>query len=484
MNLLFETLGYRLFFPVEGAIYFAIISAIYFALPWVKARVFWLLMVSYVFYMYWNPIFIVLIIGSSLVDYLAARFIANTENIQRRKLYLSLSILVNLGILFYFKYYNFLRENIQFLIDTTGMELTIPAHSWLLPIGISFYTFQTLSYTIDVYRGHQKVEKNFFIFGLYVSFFPQLIAGPIERTTNLLPQFRKKQNFDYKRVRSGLLLILLGLFKKIVIADRFAVYSDEIFNNPTEYTGMAAIMGMFFFSFQIYCDFSGYTDMAIGAARVLGYRLMENFKGPYFSKSIQEFWRRWHISLSTWFRDYLYIPLGGNRGGTYQLYRNLIIVFLVTGIWHGANWTFVVWGLFHGFFLIVERIGGLKILKNLPSVVQIFYTFIITSLGWVFFRANSMSDAVLIFQNFMVFDESFFSVNIYDTFVDTVEFKISMVLMIVIAIIHYWEYKIDIVNNILSKPLLVRWSIYILLIYSITLLGQYGEAKPFIYFQF
>jgi len=280
VNLLFETLGYRLFFPVEGAIYFAIISAIYFALPWVKARVFWLLLVSYVFYMYWNPIFIVLIVGSSLVDYLAARFIANTENIQRRKLFLSLSILVNLGILFYFKYYNFLRENIQYLIDTIGVELTIPDHTWLLPAGISFYTFQTLSYTIDVYRGHQKVEKNFFIFGLYVSFFPQLIAGPIERTTNLLPQFRKKQQFDYKRVRSGLLLILLGLFKKIVIADRFAVYSDEIFNNPTEYTGMAAIMGMFFFSFQIYCDFSGYTDMAIGAARVLGLvKVFKNFGG-------------------------------------------------------------------------------------------------------------------------------------------------------------------------------------------------------------
>jgi len=484
VNLLFETLGYRLFFPVEGAIYFAIISAIYFALPWVKARVFWLLLVSYVFYMYWNPIFIVLIVGSSLVDYLAARFIANTENIQRRKLFLSLSILVNLGILFYFKYYNFLRENIQYLIDTIGVELTIPDHTWLLPAGISFYTFQTLSYTIDVYRGHQKVEKNFFIFGLYVSFFPQLIAGPIERTTNLLPQFRKKQQFDYKRVRSGLLLILLGLFKKIVIADRFAVYSDEIFNNPTEYTGMAAIMGMFFFSFQIYCDFSGYTDMAIGAARVLGYRLMENFKGPYFSKSIQEFWRRWHISLSTWFRDYLYIPLGGNRGGTYLLYRNLIIVFLVTGIWHGANWTFIIWGLFHGFFLIVERLGWLKILEKLPSIAQVFYTFFITSIAWVFFRANSISDAMLIFQNFTVYDESFFSINIYDTIVDTVEFKISMVLMIVIAIIHYWEYKIDIVNTILSKPLLVRWPVYLLLIYSITLLGHYGETKPFIYFQF
>ena len=239
----------------------------------------------------------------------------------------------------------------------------IPDHSWLLPVGISFYTFQTLSYTIDIYRGQQKAEKNFFLFALYVSFFPQLVAGPIERSTNLLPQFKIKHTFDYDRVRWGLSLILLGLFKKIVIADRFAIYADEIFDHPGEYTGLAAIMGTIFFTFQIYCDFSGYTDVAIGSARVLGFKLMDNFKGPYLSKSIKEFWRRCHISLSTWFRDYLYIPLGGNRAGQNKLYRNLIIVFLVTGLWHGANWTFIVWGMFHGVFLIVERLGwGLSLI--------------------------------------------------------------------------------------------------------------------------
>jgi len=482
LNLLFEHLGFRLFFPVEGAIYFAIIVAIYFALPWVKARVGWLLLASYVFYMYWNPVFIVLIMGSTLIDYFVALLIAKTDNQGRRKLMLLVSVLVNLGILFYFKYYNFLVENIQYLFEAIALDITVPVHSWLLPVGISFYTFQTLSYTIDVYRGQQKVEKNFFFFALYVSFFPQLIAGPIERSTNLLPQFREKHTFVYERVRSGLFLILLGLFKKIVIADRFAIYADQVFNNPADHTGLSAIMGMLFFSFQIYCDFSGYTDMAIGASRVLGYNLMENFKGPYLSKSVQEFWRRWHISLSTWFRDYLYIPLGGNRGG--KTYRNLIIVFLITGIWHGANWTFIVWGIFHGFFLILERLGWNKILDRLPSIIQIGYTFLITSIGWVFFRSNSMTDAWLMLQNFLVTEDSFFSLSLAKSYVETVELKISLVLMLVITLIHYFEYKLDIIESILKKPLLVRWPVYIIMIYSITLLGEYGANKPFIYFQF
>jgi len=483
VNLLFEHLGFRLFFPVEGAIYFTIIIAIYFALPWVKARVGWLLLASYVFYMYWNPVFILLILSSTLIDYFAALLIANSSNQARQKFMLFISVFVNLGIFFYFKYYNFLVENINYLLEAIALDITIPAHSWMLPIGISFYTFQTLSYTIDVYRGYQKAEKNFFVFALYVSFFPQLIAGPIERSTNLLPQFREKHLFVYERVRSGLLLILFGLFKKIVIADRFAVYADQVFNNPSDYTGMAAILGMIFFSFQIYCDFSGYTDMAIGASRVLGYNLMENFKGPYLSKSLREFWRRWHISLSTWFRDYLYITLGGNRKSAFFTYRNLVIVFLVTGIWHGANWTFIIWGVFHGCFLIIERLGWSKILDRLPSIIQISYTFLITSIGWVFFRANSMSDAWLILQNFLVFEDSF-SPNLAKSIIETIELKISLVLLGVITLIHYFEYKLDVIESILEKPLFIRWPIYIVMIYSITLLGEYGANKPFIYFQF
>lgn len=472
----FNSYTYLIFFPIVVGLYFMLSS--------VKARIIWLLIASYFFYMCWNPVFILLILVSTLVDYFIGRAIGNTTVQKTKKKLLWISLMVNLGILFYFKYYNFLRENLQILFSQLNEAWIIPEHSWVLPVGISFYTFQTLSYTIDVYRGQQKVETNFFNFALYVSFFPQLVAGPIERSTNLLPQFLEKHTFDYQRVRSGLLLILLGLFKKIVIADRFAVYVDQIFDNPGTHSGMAVILGIIFFSFQIYCDFSGYTDIAIGSAKVLGYRLMENFKGPYFSKNIRAFWRHWHISLSTWFRDYVYLPLGGNRVGQNKLYRNLIIVFLVTGLWHGANWTFVIWGLFHGFFLIVERLGWLNWLKKMPTFLQVSYTFIIVSVGWVFFRANSVGDAVLMLQNIPVADGSFFEITIYKDIVAQTEFKISLALLPIIWLIHYIEYRTNLVEIILNKPAIIRWSIYILLIYAIPLLGEYGGNKPFIYFQF
>jgi len=475
--MLFNSYEYLLFFPV--------VALVYFILPWVKGRIIWLLIASYFFYMCWNPIFISLILASTIIDYTAARFIGTTQDTGKKKLFLYLSLLSNLGILFYFKYYNFLRDNLQVVIDQLNLNYAILEHTWLLPVGISFYTFQTLSYTIDVYNGRQKPENNFFVFALYVSFFPQLVAGPIERSINLLPQFLEKHKFNYDRVRSGLFLILLGLFKKIVIADRFALYADEIFDNPNHYIGMTSVMGTIFFSFQIYCDFSGYTDIAIGSARVLGYRLMDNFKGPYFSKNIREFWQRWHISLSTWFRDYVYIPLGGNRHGSYKLYRNLIIVFLVTGLWHGANWTFVVWGMFHGLFLILERIGLGKLLAKLPSFVQILYTFIVVSISWVFFRAASLTEALTILQNYVTYSSSSFDINIYrGDVINTLELQISLVLLALLIILHYFEYKYDIAAYILKAPVFVRWPIYILMIYAIPLLGQYGEYKPFIYFQF
>ncbi len=474
--MLFNSYTYFIFFPIVVVLYFMLSS--------VRARIVWLLIASYFFYMCWNPIFILLIIASTLVDYFVGRAIGKTEEQASKKKLLWVSLIVNLGILFYFKYYNFLRENLQIVFSQLSESLIIPEHSWMLPVGISFYTFQTLSYTIDVYRGQQKVETNFFNFALYVSFFPQLVAGPIERSANLLPQFLEKHPFDYQRIRSGLLLILLGLFKKIVIADRFAVYADQIFDHPGEYSGMAVILGIIFFSFQIYCDFSGYTDIAIGSARVLGYRLMDNFKGPYFTKNIRSFWRHWHISLSTWFRDYVYLPLGGNRVGQYKLYRNLVIVFLVTGLWHGANWTFVVWGLFHGFFLIIERLGLLNFLKKLPSFLQVSYTFLIVSLGWVFFRTSSITDAVLILQSIPFGEGGFFKVNIFKDIVAQVEFKISLALLPIIWLLHYVEYRTNLVESILNKPMFFRWTVYVLLILVIPLLGEYGGNKPFIYFQF
>lgn len=474
--MLFNSYIYFIFFPIVAFIYFMLSS--------VRVRIIWLLVASYFFYMCWNPIFVLLIVASTLVDYFVGGAMGRADKKALKKRLLGVSLVVNLGILFYFKYYNFLRENLQYILSQLSENLTIPEHNWLLPVGISFYTFQTLSYTIDVYRGHQKVETNFFNFALYVSFFPQLVAGPIERSTNLLPQFLEKHTFDYQRVRSGLLLILLGLFKKIVIADRFAIYADLIFNHPGEYSGMAVILGIIFFSFQIYSDFSGYTDIAIGSARVLGYRLMDNFKGPYFTKNIRAFWRHWHISLSTWFRDYLYIPLGGNRIGVYRLYRNLIIVFLVTGLWHGANWTFVAWGLFHGLFLIIERLGLLSLLKKLPTFLQVTYTFVVVSLGWVFFRAGSLAEVVLLLQSIPFGEGDFWRVNIFDDVVAQVEFKISLGLLLLTWLIHYIEYCSDLVENILNKSLLFRWVIYVILILAIPLLGEYGENKPFIYFQF
>lgn len=474
--MLFNSYTYFIFFPIVVLFYFMLSS--------VRARIIWLLIASYFFYMCWNPVFILLIIISTLIDYFVSKAIGNTAIPSTKKKLLWVSLVVNLGILFYFKYYNFLRENLQILFSQLNESLVIPEHSWLLPVGISFYTFQTLSYTIDVYRGHQKVETNFFNFALYVSFFPQLVAGPIERSTNLLPQFLEKHKFDYKRVRSGLLLILFGLFKKIVIADRFAIYADQVFDNPGTHSGMAVILGIIFFSFQIYCDFSGYTDIAIGSAKILGYRLMDNFKGPYFAKNIRAFWRHWHISLSTWFRDYVYVPLGGNRVGPTKLYRNLIIVFLVTGLWHGANWTFIVWGLFHGFFLIIERLGLINLLKKTPAFLQVSYTFIIVSLGWVFFRSSSMTDAILLLQSIPTADGTFFNMPVFKDIVQQVEFKITLILLPIIWLIHYIEFRTDFVESLLSKSIFIRWTVYILLILAIPLLGEYGTNKPFIYFQF
>jgi len=472
--MLFNSYHYLLFFPV--------VSLIYFLLPRVNYRILWLLVASYFFYMCWNPIFITLIVISTLTDYFIGIKIDGAKSQNQKQRFLYLSLFINLGIFFYFKYYNFIRENLQVLFDQFS-SWQIPEHSWILPVGISFYTFQTLSYTIDVYRGEKSVERNFPLFALYVSFFPQLVAGPIERSTNLIPQLKEKHVFNYNRIKYGLLLILIGLFKKIVIADRFAIYVDQIFNNPADYTGLAVILGIVFFSFQIYCDFSGYTDIAIGSAAVLGYKLMDNFKGPYLSRSIREFWSRWHISLSSWFRDYVYIPLGGNRDGKYKLYRNLLLVFLITGIWHGANWTFILWGLFHGFFLIIERFKWGNIGHIIPSGIKVMYSFIVVTVAWILFRADNMNAAYSLFKSGLNYSGEQ-SVYIFKSAIQNIEVNISLFLLVIIMIIHFIEYKNDLAKSIFKQHIILRWTIYIVLILSIPMLGQYGEYKPFIYFQF
>jgi alginate O-acetyltransferase complex protein AlgI len=341
---LFNSIEFLLFFPVVVAIYFATPQRYRWAL---------LLAASYYFYASWKPEYLLLIIASTLVDYGCGLRMGSIAGKARRKKWLLVSLTSNLGLLFAFKYFNFFNESARAVFDRFNIFYDVPAFDLLLPVGISFYTFQTLSYSIDVYRGRQRPERHLGIFALYVSFFPQLVAGPIERSTHLLPQFFQPHRFEYDRVTSGLRLVLWGFFKKVVVADRLALYVNAVYNDPSAHTGPTILLATYFFAFQIYCDFSGYSDIAIGTARVMGYDLMQNFRRPYFARSISEFWSRWHISLSTWFRDYLYIPLGGNRVPRWRWYVNLFAVFLISGLWHGANWTFVVWGALHGTYLIV-----------------------------------------------------------------------------------------------------------------------------------
>ena len=341
--MLFNSLQFIVFFPIVVAAYFALNA---------KYRWILLLLASYYFYMCWSYKYIVLIMISTVVDYVAGILMYKLEKQRARKLLLLASLTTNLGLLFFFKYFNFFGDSINFVFERFNIFARVPAYEYLLPVGISFYTFQTLSYTIDIYRRKQKPEYHFGRFALFVSFFPQLVAGPIERSVNLIPQFRQDFKFEYERVKEGILLMVWGFFKKVVIADRLAEYVNLVYNNPADFAGLQNVIATFFFSFQIYCDFSGYSDIAIGSALIMGYRLMTNFRRPYFAASIGEFWHRWHISLSTWFRDYVYISLGGNRVVKWRYYYNLFITFLVSGLWHGAEWTFVIWGAIHGFYTV------------------------------------------------------------------------------------------------------------------------------------
>lgn len=376
--------------------------ALYFATPQ-RWRWILLLAASYLFYAAWKAEYLVLIIASTAVDYFVALAMARWQGGARKAL-LALSIATNLGMLFAFKYANFVSESVQATLNNFQIMIDVPGVHLLLPVGISFYTFQSMSYTFDVYRGAREPERHAGIFALYVAFFPQLVAGPIERATHLLPQFREHHRWDTARVADGLQLMLWGMFKKVVIADRLALYVDAVFNNPTDHSGLPIVIAAYFFAFQIYCDFSGYSDIAIGAARVMGYDIMRNFRRPYMANTIAEFWRRWHISLTTWFRDYLYIPLGGNRVGPARWMRNVIIVFLVSGLWHGANWTFIVWGALHAAYYAIEYYTGAlrdrfnqKLgLARIPRVhhaLQVVITFHLVVAAWFFFRADTIANA-------------------------------------------------------------------------------------------
>jgi len=477
-----------LFNSFEFLLFFIVVTTTYFTLQH-KYRWILLLLASYFFYGYWEVKYLSIIIISTLIDFYVGIKIDESKSQSRKRFYLYISLLSNLGILFIFKYFNFFIDNVSEIIKINNPNFELPLMELLLPVGISFYTFQTLSYSIDIYNGNIKPEKHLGVFALFVTFFPQLVAGPIERASNLLPQFHKQHLFNYDRISSGLSLMLWGLFKKVVIADRLAIVVNEIYNNPNDYNGLTLVVGTVFFAFQIYCDFSGYSDIAIGCARVLGFDLMKNFNYPYFSRSINEFWKRWHISLSTWFRDYVYIPLGGNRRMKWRWYYNLFITFLISGLWHGANWTFIIWGAIHGVILIIETVTNTKeSSKNkLKNGLLILKTFIIVCLSWVFFRANTIQDAFSILTN--IFDLSNYSLNqlslyIVPTTKNTVyamDIFLSYLMILFLIFSEYtFSFKVKFEELNYYK---YKLPIYVLGIVCILLLGAF-EKNEFIYFQF
>lgn len=470
----------------------------YFILPH-KYRWALLLGASYYFYMQWRPEYIILIILSTIVDYIVAIKLHEAKEVYKRRIYLGLSLLVNLGLLFSFKYYNFFSDSVNSVLVTAGSKPMLSMSSLLLPVGISFYTFQTLSYTIDIYFNRRQPERHLGIFALYVSFFPQLVAGPIERSDRLIPQFYQKHNFDMNRFIYGGQLVVWGLFKKMVVADRLAIVVNEVYNNIGIYRGWPLVIGTIAFAFQIYCDFSGYSDIAIGVAKILGFDLMKNFERPYFSKSINEFWRRWHISLSTWFRDYVYIPLGGNRAKYSRVLFNLFVTFVISGLWHGANWTFVMWGGLHGFYLIVEKITGPyieKILETLKlnskgflfNVVNVVKTFFLVCVGWVFFRANSMADALYALNHFWRGLNNEAHMTLLETNLNKIGFgitsvRISYFVVFFLVLIQVFQRKGSFRDQLKKAPLLFRWLIWYLVLFMILIFGVIGNVE-FIYFQF
>lgn len=451
----------------------------YFAIPerWTRGRNLLLLAASYYFYMNWEPVYALLLLTSTVVTYAAAIGIDRFKEERKRKVCLTGSLVLNLAILFLFKYYNFLASNIEDLLQASGAGVRMPEFSFLLPVGISFYTFQALGYSIDVYRGTTRVERDFPTYALFVSFFPQLVAGPIERSNNLLPQFRERHSFDYERAMAGVRLMVWGYFMKLVLADRCAIYVDAIFNNVAHHNGGSYLLASLFFPFQIYGDFAGYSLIAIGAARVLGFRLMENFRRPYFARSVGEFWHRWHISLSTWFKDYVYIPLGGNRVDRWRQYFNLLVTFIVSGIWHGANWTYLCWGALHGTLLCVEKALGLSGRKfgGVRGAIQWAATFVLVCLAWILFRANSMTDALTVVTGIFT-RPGIPKLNIADW--GAIGLALVVLLSKEMAEERGWNFRVA-----TSRWWLVRHIYLIVMICYIILLGVLG-GDQFIYFQF
>jgi D-alanyl-lipoteichoic acid acyltransferase DltB (MBOAT superfamily) len=487
---LFNSLQFLLFFPT--------VTALYFALPH-RSRWSMLLVASCIFYAAFIPKYLVILGVTILIDYVAGVWL-DTPGVSphKRRWILACSIASTCVVLFVFKYFNFFNDSAAAIARFFGWKYAVSNLSLILPIGLSFHTFQSLSYVIEVYRGNQKAERHFGIYALYVMFYPQLVAGPIERPQNLLHQFRERHAFDHRRVVDGLSLMLWGLFKKVVIADRLAIAVNEVYGHPQRYTGVPLIVATVFFAFQIYCDFSGYSDVAIGSAQVMGFRLMDNFNRPYAATSIAEFWKRWHISLSTWFRDYFYIPLGGNRRGKARWWMNLMLTFIVSGLWHGASWTFVAWGALNGLYLVcslwtqslrqaVTRALGLDRIPRLHQLLRIGITFSLVCVSWVFFRAANLGDAAYIVAHLARGLVSGLSpasgYGIRQMGLDKAQLAIALVSLLILESVHLVQRHGSIRHMLRDRPAWTRAGLAYALAFMILAFGEFTRTQ-FIYFQF
>lgn len=484
--MLFNSLDFAVFLPIVFVLYWFVLYKS------LKSQNLLIVISSYLFYGWWDWRFLSLIAFSTVVDYVVGLQLEKAEDSFRRRALLILSLSVNIGLLGFFKYYNFFLDNFEDSFTLMGMPIQTNTLNIILPVGISFYTFQTMSYSIDVYRRKLKATTDLVAFMAFVSFFPQLVAGPIERATNLLPQFFEKRKFDYHQAADGMRQILWGLFKKMVIADNCAEFANIIFSNSSDYGGSTLVMGALFFTFQIYGDFSGYSDIAIGTSRLFGFRLMQNFAFPYFSRDVAEFWRRWHISLSTWFRDYVYIPLGGSKGSKSIQIRNVFIIFLLSGFWHGANWTFIVWGALNAVYFIplllrgknrqyLETVASGRKLPNFKELLAMLGTFCLTVFSWIFFRAENMEHAISYLAG--IFSSTLFDIPDFSIFPG------ALTLLVLIAGFLAVEWRGRLGQFGISRIQFIprrafRWSLYVLIILTIDIFGNTSEQIEFIYFQF
>jgi len=487
-----------LFNSPEFAVFFPVVVTGFYALP-SRLRWTWLLAASVLFYMAWRPLYILVLLVLIVIDYVAARAMEGQPDPRRRRRFLLLSLAGNLGLLFAFKYYSFFMGSLASVLQALQVDWRPTLIDVVLPVGLSFHTFQAMSYTSDVYRGRVPAEKHFGLFALFVTYFPQLVAGPIERATNLLPQLRREASLDFDRVADGLRLMAWGLFKKVVVADRMAAAVDVVYAAPGRHDGPALALATVFFAIQIYGDFSGYSDIAIGAARVLGVRLVDNFRTPYRARSVREFWQRWHISLTSWFRDYVYVSLGGNRVAFGRWCRNVLVVFLLSGLWHGANWTFVLWGAFHGGWMVASRLteGGraraVRVLRldrapRLHAALQTLMTFALVCLGWVLFRAASVADARLVVAGLASGWSKLLLPGAMGGLAaslghDPAELALGLCFGGLLLLVEVRAGDVPAMRLVADQPAHVRWPAYYLLVALVLIFGVFDNS-PFIYFQF